>query len=117
MRNLIFFAIAFQFVATFSWANSQVGTLKTGNNSSVGNAKTDTLFVRDILQIRQDSKTKAIYSIGKKDGITEIAVANAINNKWEIQKYAVPNSAIEKSDLSKYLDKSIELNDWVEIQN
>lgn len=99
--------------SSISFANSRVGTLKEGQAQASAN---NTLYVKDVSQIKQGSKTNAIYAIGRQNGITEIAVANEINNKWEIQKYAVPDSVIENSEFSQLINQSSSAKDWVEIQ-
>lgn len=54
--------------------------------------------------------------VNRADSITEFAIANAVGEKWEIQKYAVPDSVIEKSEFSQLINQSSSANEWVEIQ-
>lgn len=110
MKILIFSVLFISSV--FSYAGgSQVGTLKTSPSE-----QSNTVFIRDISQIKQGLQKKAVYTIEKKDGITEIAIANAVDNKWEIQKYAVPDSVIENSEFSQFINQSNSVKEWVEIQ-
>lgn len=112
MRNFTILLFVLNFITFSVYANSQVGTLKEGQNQMSKN----TLFVKDISQIKKGSNTNAVYAIGRQNGITEIAVANAIDSKWEIQKYAVPNSVIENSEFSQFINQSTSVKEWVEIQ-
>lgn len=110
MKKLIFSVLFF--TAVFSYAGgSQVGTLKTAPAE-----QSNTIFVRDLSQITQGLQKKAIYTIEKQNGITEIAVANSNGAKWEIQKYAVPDSVIENSEFSQLVDKSNSLKEWIEVK-
>lgn len=110
MKKLIFSALIFSGI--FSYAGgSQVGTLKTAPAE-----QSNTIFIRDLSQIKQGTQKRAIYTVEKKDGITEIAIANAVGTNWEIQKYAVPDSAIDNSEFSQLIDKSTSLKEWVELQ-
>lgn len=110
MKILIFSVLFFS--AVFSYAGgSQVGTLKTSPGE-----QSNTLFIRDLSQIKQGLQKKAIYALNKKDGITEIAVANSNGAEWEIQKYAIPDSVIENSEFSQFINQSTSVKEWVEIQ-
>lgn len=110
--KMLIFSVLF-FTAAFSYAGgSQVGTLKTSPVE-----QSNTVFIRDVSQIKLGARQKAIYAINSKDGITELAVANAVDNKWDIQKYAVPDSVIENSEFSQFIDKSAAIKEWIEIQS
>lgn len=112
--RLTFIGLMLLFIGNFAFAGgSQGGTLKVNPKESNASA---TLFVRDMSQIKQGLQKNAIYTVGRKDGITELAVANANGTNWEIQKYAVPDSVIEKSEFSQLVDKSTSLKEWIEIQ-
>lgn len=112
MRNLFLF-LSIVFISVLGSANSSVGNFKVSNPDKM---KTETLFVKDTSQIKQGLQKKAIYTIEKQNGITEIAVANSNGAEWEIQKYAVPDSVIENSEFSQFINQSNSVKEWVEIQ-
>lgn len=114
MIKLFIFTV---FTSLSVFAGNGFGTMKTANSELKQAIQgSQTIFTKDPKSVLQNGSTQIIYTINRKDSVTEFAVANAIDNKWEVQKYAVPDSAIENSDFSQLINQSSSVQDWVEIQ-
>lgn len=111
-------SILILFFSQFVLAGNGQGNMRVGDKDQLKQAisGSQTIFTKDPKSVLQFGKTQIIYTINRENSITEFAVANAVDNKWEIQKYAAPDSVIENSEFSQLIHESSSAKEWIEIQ-
>ncbi len=61
--------------------------------------------------------TEIVYHMGEKDGVVKFAYARLVNNKWEVQRLAVPNSElINDQDAYLAISQSKKSIKWTKIE-
>lgn len=115
------------FIGNFAVAGgSQGGTLKTGNGQGtmrvidkdqIKQATQGTDIFEDFARIKNDPTIRIIHGAPSLNGVSRISVGRINQNQWQVKTIDIPDDLLIKSDLSQEIQKSIELNDWVEIQS
>lgn len=115
MKTLILTLI---FISQFTYANNGQGTMRVGDKDQLKQAisGSQTIFTKDPKSVLQTDKTQIIYTINRENSITEFAIANAVGDNWEIQKYAAPDTVIENSEFSQLINQSNSSKEWVELK-
>ena len=96
------------FIASpLTFANSRVGNFSTINPQ----------LTSDFGRIKTDPTIRIIHSTPSLNGVLRISVGRINQNQWQVQTIDIPDDLLIQSDLYQEIQKSIDLNDWVEIKN
>ena len=114
MKLLILLLVVFKF--TFSFAGNGTGTMRVADKDQLKQALQGTQIFEDFAKIKTDPTIRIIHGTPSLNGVSRISVGRINQNQWQIQELDIPDDLLIQSDLSQQIQKSIELNDWVEIQ-
>lgn len=111
-------SILILFFSQFVLAGNGQGNMRVGDKDQLKQAisGSQTIFTKDPKSVLQSGKTQIVYTINRENSITEFAIANAVGDKWEIQKYAAPDTVIENSEFSKLISQSNSSKEWIELK-
>lgn len=111
-------SILILFFSQFVLAGNGQGNMRVGDKDQLKQAisGSQAIFTKDPKSVLQTGKTQIVYTINRENSITEFAVANAVGDKWEIQKYAAPDTVIENSEFSQLINQSSSSKEWVELK-
>jgi hypothetical protein len=87
-----------------------------GSGGGVG-PRPEERTVVDLARIKTDPTIRIIHGTPSLNGVSRISVGRINQNQWQVQQIDIPDDLLIKTDLSQEIQKSIELNDWVEIKN
>lgn len=112
-----FLAVIILFISNHVLAGgNSVGTMRVTNKDLLMQMIKGNQAVTELEKIK--TGPKVIHSSKPSiDGISQVSVGRFQNNNWLIQNFEVPNDLLLNSDVAAEIQKSIELNDWVEIKN
>ena len=93
--------------ALHSFAGNSQGNFSVINPQNLENFK----------NFHSDAKIKIIHSTPSINGVSRISVGHLNLNQWQVQTIDIPDDLLLNSDIASEIQKSIDLNDWVEIKN
>lgn len=74
-------------------------------------------LISDFGRIKTDPTIRIIHGTPSLNGVSRVSVGRINQNQWQVQTIDIPDDLLIQSDLSQEIQKSIDLNDWVEIQS
>lgn len=95
---------------------SRVGTLRTDGTGQGNMSIINPQLITELGRIKTDPTIRIIHGTPSLNGVSRISVGRINQNQWQVQTIDIPDDLLTQSDLSQQIQKSIELNDWVEIQ-
>ena len=105
-------------VGNFSVINPQLTNALTGGNGGLRPEEriVNLQIIANLNKVKADPTIRIIHGTPSLNGVSRISVGRINQNQWQVQTIDIPDDLLIKSDLSQEIQKSIELNDWVEIQ-